>query len=124
MTDTKNPFDGPQLQDIEYARADMSRSHFNGVKLSDSTFYAVLDNARFTDTNLHAAVFDDVNLSQATFDNVNLSEVTINNVNLSNATFTNLNLTNVSISNANYSGMTIEGVLVSDLFECYHKRDG
>ncbi len=124
MTDSNNPFDGPQLQDVEYARADMSRSHFNGVNLSHATFYAVLDNARFTDTNLQSAVFDDVNLSGASFDNINLAGVNINNVNLSGSSFTNLNLTDAAISSANYTGMTIEGVLVSDLLACYEKHNG
>jgi len=124
MTDQNNPFDGPQLQDVEYARADMSRSHFNGVNLTHAKFFAVLDHARFDDTNLESAVFDDVNLSQASFKNINLFGATFSDVNLSGASFGNLNLSDTSITNANYTGMTIEGVLVSDLLACYEKHNG
>lgn len=45
------------------------------------------------------------------FDDVNMSEVTI----------TNANLTNCRIDDANLTGMTINGVLVSELFEAYNK---
>jgi len=73
MTDQNNPFDGPQLQDVEYARADMSRSQFNGVNL-------------FKNINLFGATFSDVNLSGASFGNLNLSDTSITNANYTGMT--------------------------------------
>lgn len=105
----ENPFDGPQLQDGEFARADMRNTRFDGVNLAGAYFFAVLTDARFTDTNLARADFDDVNLSGARLHNINLSE----------ASFDNLNLSNCAITNANLEGMTIDGVLVSDLFAAW-----
>ena len=112
MTDSANPFDGEQLQDSTYARADMARTRFDGVNLDGAHFFAVLTNAAFGDTNLAHATFDDVNLSGATFTNVNLSGARIENANLSDA----------DIRNANYAGMRIEGVLVTELLEIHGKR--
>ena len=106
---TANPFDGDQLQDSTYARADMARARFDGVNLDGAHFFAVLTNATFSDTNLAGASFDDVNLAGATFTNVNLSGARIENANLSN----------VDIRYANYEGMRIEGVLVTELLEAH-----
>ena len=112
MTDSDDPFDGEQLQDSTYARADMARTRFDGVNLDAAHFFAVLTNATFGDTNLAGASFDDVNLSGAAFANVNLSGARIENANLADA----------DIRNANYAGMRIEGVLVTELLEAYGER--
>jgi len=114
MTHDKDPFDGPDLSGKSYSRARMCQSNFDGVDLSESRFFAVLSDARFSDTNLARADFDDVNLSEARFHNINLQK----------ASFDNINFSNVSISNANLQGMTINGILVSDLLEAYEKQSG
>ncbi len=119
---SENPFDGPQLQGNEFARADMTDVRFNGVQLSGASFWAVMERASFKDTNLQSAVFDDVNLSEASFTNVNLAQSTIENANLAGVRINNANLSEVEITNANLIGMTINGVLVSDLFEAYEVR--
>lgn len=115
MSQHKDPFDGPDLQDLTYSRANMSRSNFDGVNLAESRFFAVLSDATFSDTNLARAVFDDVNLGDARFHNINLE----------NASFDNINLSNSRIDNANLQGMTINGILVSELLRVYaeHAED-
>ena len=111
MTDKNNPFPDNAFKGYEFAKSNMTNAHFNGVNLSDSRFWAVLKNARFTDCNMEAANFDDVNLGSARFHNINLSGVS----------FSNINMSNVEISDANLDGMRINGVLVSDLFSAYEK---
>jgi uncharacterized protein YjbI with pentapeptide repeats len=119
---SENPFDGPQLQGNEFARANMTDVRFNGVQLSGASFWAVMARASFKDTNLQSAVFDDVNLSEAAFTNINLAGSTIENANLAGLSINNANLSGVEINNANLIGMKINGVLVSDLFEVYETR--
>lgn len=47
-----NPFHGPQMQNCEFSRADMSNANFDGVQLSGATFWAVLESASFTEAKL------------------------------------------------------------------------
>lgn len=122
--DKSNPFSGPQIQGVHYARADMTASNFDGVNLADSRFFAVLTKAKFTDTNLQAADFDDVNLSQTTFNNITLSGATIQNANLSGMRISAATMENTDIKDVNLTGMRINGVLVSDLFDAYEKAQG
>ena len=122
MNDKSDPFDGPQLQDTEYAAADMSRSNFNGVNLTEAKFYAVLSKARFVRSKLEGASFDDVNLHGARFHNVNLSGSTFDDINLSEAEFNYLNLSGTKITNANLEGMTINGILVTELLAAYERE--
>lgn len=117
-----NPFPDTQFKGHEFARADMSAAHFNGVNLTDASFWAVLKKAQFKDCNLEACVFDDVNLSASHYENINLSGSKFNNINLSEASFSNLNLANTEINDANLVGMKINGVLVTDLFQAYEKQ--
>ena len=119
MSDAPNPFDGPQLQNTEYARADMSGSHFNGVNLDNARFFAVLRGATFNDTNLCGATFDDVNLTEATINNVTLAGSRITNANLSGLSIDGVTMAQTSIQNADLSGMTINGILVTDLLDAY-----
>lgn len=119
---SENPFNGEQLQGREYARADMTDVHFNGVQMSGARFWAVLENAVFKDTNLAAASFDDVNLSGASFQNINLTGTTIRDANLSGMTIQSVTMENASISDANLDGMRIDGVLVTDLFAAYRAK--
>lgn len=119
---SETPFDGEQLQGREYARADMTNVHFNGVQMTGARFWAVLENAVFKDTNLASASFDDVNLSGASFQNINLTGTTIRDANLSGVTIQGANLANASISDANLDGMRIDGVLASDLFAAYREK--
>lgn len=116
-----NPFDGPQLQGIHHQRADMTDTNFDGVNLSRARFFAVMSDAKFTDTNLKDADFDDVNLGDARFNNINFSGTKITNANLSNVSISGATLENLDISNANLTGMKINGVLVSDLFDAFEK---
>ena len=124
MTDTEktNPFDGPQMQNGHYQRADMSGTNFDGVNLENARFFAVLANATFTDTNLSGAEFDDINLSGSRFHNVNLSGSTITYANLSGLRIDGATMENAAIENANLEGMTINGVLITDLFAAYEAR--
>ena len=122
MVDEKDPFPNKEYKGCEFKRADMTQTHFNAVNLSHARFWAVLECASFQDTNLRLAKFDDVNLAESTYENVNLSGAKYNNVNLAGASFSNLNLSNVEIKDANLEGMTIDGVLVSDMFEAWQKR--
>lgn len=116
---SENPFNGQQLQGIRYERADMSAAIFDSVNLANAQFYAVLTNAKFTDTNLSEAVFYDVSLKKARFNNVNLAEATITNANLSNLSITDVTLAHTDIQNADLTGMRINGILVTDLFQAY-----
>lgn len=122
MSGTKDPFPNKDYKEHVFERADMTRSHFNGVNLSHCKFWAVIENGSFSDSNLKESAFDDVNLAGSTYENVNLSDAKYNNVNLANASFSNLNLSNANINDANLQGMRINGVLVSDLFEAWEKR--
>lgn len=121
MSESKDPFPNKDFRGHEFERADMTNAYFNGVNLSDSRFWAVIENGRFNDSNLRKSIFDDVNLEQCTYENVNLNGARYNNVNLANASFSNLNLSNVEINDANLQGMRINGILVSDLFEAWGK---
>ncbi len=116
-----DPFPNSEYKDFTFSKSDMSGTQFNGVNLSNSKFWVVLKNAKFSDSNLESCTFDDVDLSHSTYENINLSNSKFNNINMSNASFTNLSLENADISNANLIGMKINGVLVSDLFEAYEK---
>ena len=120
----RNPFDGPQMRDAHYARADMTGTNFDGVNLADARFYAVLTKATFTNSNLHGAVFDDINLSGARFHNVNLSGTSISNANLSGLKIEGATLAGCDIQDADLTGMRINGVLVSDLFAAYERANG
>ncbi len=122
MSDSKNPFPDSQFKAHEFSKADMSHANFNGVNLTDASFWAVLSNARFKDCNMESCVFDDVNLSGATYENINLSNASFNNINMSGVTLRNLNLANTEINDANLEGMKINGVLVTDLFNAYEKK--
>ncbi len=117
----RNPFNGPQMSGLQHRRADMSRSHFDGVNLADARFYAVLTRATFTDTDLREAVFDDVNLTHTRFNNINMSGATITNANLSGLTMRGVTLSNTDISDADLTGLKINGVLVTDLFAAYER---
>jgi len=117
--DDSNPFDGPQLQDAHYIRADMSGSNFDGVNLTAAKFFAVLEKATFRDTNLRAADFDDVNLSEARFNNINLSGTSITYANMSGLTISGVTLAETHITDADLRGMRINGILVTDLFAAY-----
>ena len=119
-----NPFDGPQLENTHYKRANMVGSYFDGVNLDKARFFAVMTGAKFMDTNLAGADFNDVNLSDSNFFNINLSKTTISNANLSQVKISGVTLENAEISDANMSGMRINGVLVTDLFEAYDKANG
>jgi uncharacterized protein YjbI with pentapeptide repeats len=121
MSDSSNPFDGPAMRDAHYQRADMSRSVFDGVNLSEAKFYAELSRAAFTDTNLTDAVFDDVNLTGASFDNVNFSGIGVSNANLSKAFFTGVSFADATINDADLTGMRIDGILVTDLLAAYSR---
>jgi uncharacterized protein YjbI with pentapeptide repeats len=123
-TENQNPFHGPQLQDKTYTRADMSRSHFDGVNMAGAKFFAVMTKTSFGDTNLGEADFDDVNLGAARFNNVNMSDVTITYANLSGLKIDGVNLTNAQIDNADLTGMKINGVLVTDLFAALDASKG
>lgn len=114
-----NPFNGPQMQNAHYQRADMTGTNFDGVNLHAARFFAVMTTAKFTDTNLGDADFDDVNLKAARFHNVNLSDARITYANLSDLKISDVNLANAEISNADLTGMRINGVLVKDLFDAY-----
>ncbi|MGO2232601.1 hypothetical protein B6N13_03595 [Marinomonas sp. UCMA 3892] len=118
-----NPFPNSEYKGFIFSKSDMSGTQFDCVNLSDSKFWVELKNAKFSDSNLEACAFDDVNLSHSTYENINLSCSKFNNVNMSNTSFTNLNLENTEISNANLLGMKINGVLVSDLFEAYERKN-
>ena len=121
MTTTNDPFPNKDNKATEFAKADMTDSHFNGVNLSNAKFWAVLTGALFKDCNMADCEFDDVNLGQARFNNINLSNAEFSNMNLSGAKFSGLNMTNVEISDVNIQGMKINGILVSDLLENYEK---
>lgn len=105
-------FNGAQLQDEHYARADMSRIHLDGVNLTGARIHAVMVDVRIIDSNLSGIDIDDANLSGARLHNINLSGAVLDNVNLSGA----------SISNANLSGMTINGVKVTDLLAAWERQ--
>ncbi len=105
----QNPFTGPQLNDSVFDKASMAHSKFNGVDLRGAFFFAVLNDAKFSDCNMGGTEFDDVNLSQSTF----------NNINLAGTTFSNINFSNVEISDANLDGMKVNGILVTDLLQHY-----
>ena len=122
MSDDKNPFPDTQFKEHKFSRADMTGADFDGVNLSNATFWTVLKNAKFTDSNLESCEFNDVNLSNSVYENINLSNTTFNNINMSNVTFSNLNLTDAEIRDANLQGMKINGVLISDLFDAYEKQ--
>jgi len=113
MSTQENPFTGPQLQNAEYAKADMSGSHFNGVNLAKSTFYAVLTEAEFRDTNLSGAKFDDVNLSNAQFNNINLSGGSFGFLNLSDTAITDATMTDAAFRDTNLSGARFNDVDLS-----------
>ncbi len=110
----RTSFSGEQLQGEVYEKADMQNSHFDGVNLAESRFYAVLANALFTDSNMQAARFENVNLGEAVFDDVNMAGVV----------FGNINLSGVTINNAKLTGMTIDGVLVTELLAAFEARNG
>lgn len=76
-----------------------------------------------TNADLSRSVFDDVNLADATFNNVNLSKATFTDINLRGAKFSNLDLTDVEIEACETSGMKFRGILVSDLFDAYRKKN-
>lgn len=122
MSENSDPFDGQSMPDAHYQRADMARSLFDGVNLSDARFYAVLTRAAFTDTDLGEALFDDVNLGGATFCNVNLAGCTVTGANLSNVRFDGISLVNATIDNADLTGMRINGILVTDLLAAYARQ--
>jgi uncharacterized protein YjbI with pentapeptide repeats len=73
--------------------------------------HATIDGSRFADVGMANAEFDDINLSGARFHNVNLT----------GARFDDANMTNVEIINASLVGTTINGVLVTELFEVYER---
>ncbi len=120
---SSNPFDGPQLQNTAYQRADMTGANFDGVNLANARFFAVLTEAVFTDTNLSEADFDDVNLSKSRFHNINLSESSITNANLSGLKISGVTLAGTEIRDADLTAMRINGVLVTDLFDAYEKQN-
>lgn len=122
MSDKSNAFPDTKFKNFEFKRADMTTTNFNGVDLSDSKFWAVIERAQFTDSNLAACKFDDVNLSGSTYENVNLSNSTFNNINFSNVSLSNLNLSNTEITDANLDGMKINGVLVTEMLDIYEKN--
>ena len=101
MTDQADPFTGPQLKDSVFTRASMERSDFDGVNLSSSRFYAVLDGSRFEECRMNSVAFDDINLSDSSFNNINFSRV--------------------KITDAKFDGMRIDGILVTDLLETYRR---
>jgi len=119
MSESEDHFPNKEYKGQKFDRADMTDAIFNGVDLSNSRFWAVMENGTFRDSNLRKAVFDDVNLEQSTFENVNLSRSQYNNVNLSDASFANLNLSNTEVRDAKLDGMKINGVLVTDLFDAW-----
>ena len=119
--DPSNPFDGEDLSGKHYRHANMQRAFFDGVNLAGAKFFAVLNGALFTDTNLANAKFDDVNLAGAHFNNVNLSGTSISNANLSGIKIKDATLAGLDIQNADLTGMRINGVLVADLFAAYEK---
>ena len=123
MSDSQDPFADKTYKGFGFSNADMAEAKFDGVNLSNATFWAVLENAKFTDSNLTACVFDDVNLGNSRFENVNLSDTSFNNLNMAGASFSNLNLSDAVITDANLKGMTINGVLVSDLFAAFEKNN-
>lgn len=122
MSDVSNPFPETKYKAYEFSKSDMSGTKFNGVDLTDSSFWAVLKNAQFNDCNLESSVFNDVNLHGSTYENINMSKARFNNINMSEVSLSNLNLENTEINDANMVGMKINGVLVTDLFEAYERK--
>ena len=85
---------------------------------------AVTDRLEATQANLCRSTFNDVDLSDASFRNVRLSSVQFEDVDLTNTKLTNVNLSGVVIEDANLAGMKINGILVEDLLAAYNAQRG
>jgi uncharacterized protein YjbI with pentapeptide repeats len=87
--------------------------------------------SRFTRVNLSGTVLRDVVLTQTQIDDANMTGLRVDNTDLSGSQFTNVSLMGGTIANANLrdlqiidadmTGMTLNGVLVSDLFQKWEK---
>jgi len=117
-----NPFPDIKYKGAVFTAADMSMAHFSGVNLTGATFYALLENAHFSDCSLENTQFEDTNMSGVRIHNADLAESSISSANLTNASITNANLANVKIENVNLTGMTIDGILVSDLIKAFEDQ--
>lgn len=76
------------------------------------------------DANLAGSTFCNVDLHEATFRDVNLRKSQFEDIAFTGATIRNASLEGVSIEDANYTGMRIDGILVTDLLQAYHKKNG
>ena len=124
MAQKNIPFTGPQLQQSDFAKADMTGTCFNCVNLTDARFFTVQTNARFSDCNMTTIEFDDVNLSGSMFNNVTMSNAVLDDINMAGVRISNANLVNLELAGVNLDGMKCDDVLVTDLLDTYRRRRG
>ena len=74
--------------------------------------------------DISGSSFDDVNLSSSSFHNVSLKGAKFEDVAFTGATIQIVCLGGVSIEDASYGDMRIEGILVTELLQCYRASDG
>ena len=75
-------------------------------------------------TIISGSDFDDVNLSKTRVHNVNMADSSFDTVDMSNVVFANTCFVDAEISGSKLAGMRINGILVTDLLECYAKQQG
>ncbi|GGG15233.1 pentapeptide repeat-containing protein [Paenibacillus abyssi] len=143
--DNKSGFELQDLRDENIHMVCFKGADFHGVDMRDTS----LTHVNFVNSRWEHIYFSNVHINMAqlggtVFENivrpdapeshfseepgtdgwVNVEPVTFKRSDLSTAIFENCELVNVDIRNCNIDGLCIDGILIKDLLEQYHKAKG
>lgn len=128
-----------EMKTLQVSNSDISGSHFDNTACKKTNFSNVdLSGTKIEDANLSNFEIDGAQIGGASFKNIGVppeghplyqpigqqKPVKFEACDLNGSQFSDSNLTNVDIVDCVTTGMKIDGILVTDLLENFHSKQG